>query len=96
MKEVGNICQPPGSILVMDNVRFHRNANNLELMTLSRFEYRYLTAYSPFLNPIKAMSRGVSAILLRKQVTPEHYQYYIGHCGANALAILAGECVFAN
>jgi transposase len=46
---------PPNSILVMDNVGFHRNAAVKEITKIKGFERNYLPAYIPFLNPIEAM-----------------------------------------
>jgi transposase len=41
------------SIIVMDNVPFHRNHAIRELLYLRGFVVKYLPAYSPFLNPIE-------------------------------------------
>ena len=46
---------PADSIIVMDNVPFHRNVEVREIMTLRGFEYKFLPAYSLFFNPIECM-----------------------------------------
>ncbi|KAF7685244.1 hypothetical protein CDIK_4007 [Cucumispora dikerogammari] len=42
-----------GSILIMDNCGFHHRAGVLGLLNQSGIEYRFLSAYSPQLNPIE-------------------------------------------
>ena len=46
---------PQDSILVMDNVAFHRNQLSRETMNNRGFTYKFLTPYSPYLNPIENM-----------------------------------------
>lgn len=40
---------------IMDNVKFHHCVSVVELVKWSGHRLRYLTAYSPFLNPIENM-----------------------------------------
>ena len=41
------------AILIMDNVRFHHNANVIEMLNIHEFNYYFLPEYSPFFNPIE-------------------------------------------
>ena len=43
------------TILIMDNVSFHKSAIVTEMAELRGFTLKYLPAYSPFLNPIESM-----------------------------------------
>ena len=46
---------PANSILILDNVAFHRSAIVVEILELRGFEYRYLPPYSPFFMAIECM-----------------------------------------
>jgi len=46
---------PSNSIIVLDNVAFHKHANVIEMMTIRGFEWKFLPAYSPYFNPIECM-----------------------------------------
>ena len=46
---------PQNSILVMDNVAFHKTAAVREMYENRGFPYKYLPAYSCFLNPIESL-----------------------------------------
>ena len=53
--ESDNQNLPCSSVLVMDNVSFHRNNMWIEMMENRGFEFKFLPAYSPFLNPFENM-----------------------------------------
>ena len=44
---------PPGSVIVLDNARFHGAASTRELVAAAGCELLFLPAYSPDLNPIE-------------------------------------------
>ena len=46
---------PENSIIVMDNLPFHRHARVIEIMQIRGWEWRFLPPYSPFLNPIECL-----------------------------------------
>jgi len=46
---------PNDSVIIMDNVPFHRNRQVVELMELRGWNYKFLPPYSPFLNPIECL-----------------------------------------
>ena len=46
---------PENSIIVMDNLPFHRHARVIEMMQIRGWEWRFLPPYSPFLNPIECL-----------------------------------------
>ena len=53
----------PGDLVVMDNLRPHKNATTLALITATGASARFLPAYSPDLNPIEMMWSKVKASL---------------------------------
>ena len=46
---------PENSIIVMDNLPFHRHARVIEMMQIRGWEWRFLPPYSPSLNPIECL-----------------------------------------
>ena len=46
---------PENSIIVMDNLPFHKHARVIEIMQIRGWEWRFLPPYSPFLNPIECL-----------------------------------------
>ena len=44
---------PPGSVIVLDNARFHQSATTLKLVEAAGCQLLFLPAYSPDLNPIE-------------------------------------------
>lgn len=56
-----------GDIVVMDNLRAHKNDRVLALIEQAGAEVRFLPAYSPDLNPIEMMWSKVKAILRKSQ-----------------------------
>ena len=55
----------PDAVLVMDNLPAHKAPRVRALLDRSGFDYRYLPAYSPDLNPIEAIWAKVKAELRR-------------------------------
>jgi len=46
---------PADSIIIMDNVAFHKHTDVIEMMEIRGFTHKFLPAYSPFLNPIECL-----------------------------------------
>ena len=44
---------PPGSVIVLDNARFHQSSTTAALVAAAGCELLFLPAYSPDLNPIE-------------------------------------------
>jgi len=44
---------PPGSVIVLDNARFHQSPTTLQLVEAAGCHLLFLPAYSPDLNPIE-------------------------------------------
>ena len=44
---------PPGSVIVLDNARFHQSPTTLRLVEAAGCQMLFLPAYSPDLNPIE-------------------------------------------
>ena len=44
---------PPGSVIVLDNARFHQSPTTQRLVQAAGCQLRFLPAYSPDLNPIE-------------------------------------------
>lgn len=57
----------PGDIVVMDNLRPHKNARTIALIEQAGAEVRFLPAYSPDLNPIEMMWSKLKALLRKAQ-----------------------------
>jgi len=53
----------PGDIVVMDNLRPHKNGHTLALIAAAGAEVLFLPAYSPDLNPIEKMWSKLKALL---------------------------------
>jgi transposase len=53
----------PGDVVIMDNLRPHKNAQTLALIAAAGASARFLPAYSPDLNPIEMMWSKVKASL---------------------------------
>ena len=53
----------PGDVVVMDNLRPHKNAETLALIEAAGASVRFLPAYSPDLNPIEKMWSKLKASL---------------------------------
>jgi transposase len=54
-------------IVVMDNLGAHKNERTIALIEAAGAEVRFLTAYSPDLNPIEMMWSKVKALLRKAQ-----------------------------
>ncbi len=44
---------PPGSVIVLDNARFHQSPTTLQLVVAAGCQLLFLPSYSPDLNPIE-------------------------------------------
>ncbi|MCM2369901.1 transposase [Rhodopirellula sp. ICT_H3.1] len=61
----------PGYILIMDNLSSYKNASVLEKIHATGAEVRFLTPYSPDLNPIEQVFSKFKAHLRRLDVRTE-------------------------
>jgi len=64
-RDIGHLAN--NSIIVMDNVAFHRHAHVIEMMILRGFEWKFLPAYSPYFNPIECMFSKWKNYVKRKE-----------------------------
>ena len=46
---------PPGSVIVLDNARFHQSPTTQKLVAAAGCQWLFLPAYSPDLNPIEQL-----------------------------------------
>ncbi|WP_343075482.1 IS630 family transposase [Ruficoccus amylovorans] len=73
----------PGDIVIMDNLRAHKNEDTLNLIRQAKAQVRFLPAYSPDLNPIEMMWSKLKAIL--RKIQARNYPHLLDAI-ANALA----------
>ncbi len=57
----------PGDLVVLDNLRAHKNEDTIALIVAAGAQVRFLPAYSPDLNPIEMMWSKVKALLRAAQ-----------------------------
>jgi transposase len=46
---------PPGSVIVLDNARFHQSPTTVKLVEAAGCQLLFLPSYSPGLNPIEPL-----------------------------------------
>jgi hypothetical protein len=62
---------PADSILIMDNVAFHRGGQSIEKIRTLGLNYKFLPPYSPFFNPIEFMFAQWKNLVKRAQPSTE-------------------------
>ena len=102
---------PHDTIIVMDNVKFHRSAQVQEMLAARGFQWHYLPPYSPYFNPIKCMfsqwkgkvkaAQCANEAALQKEIkkfqpTQAQCLRYVDHISHNALSYINGRRVFDN
>jgi len=60
---------PPGSVIVLDNARFHQSPTTLRLVETAGCQLLFLPPYSPDLNPIEQLWAAFKT-RLRKNLSP--------------------------
>lgn len=69
---------PRGSVVVLDNARFHQSPTTARLVADAGCELLFLPPYSPDLNPIEHLWAAVKARLRRDFPTAAHPELFIG------------------
>ena len=63
-------------LIILDNVRFHKNQEALSLITTKGHQMKFLPPYSPFLNPIENMFSKWKNSVKRRQSNDEEELFH--------------------
>jgi len=70
---------PPGSVIVLDNARFHQSPTTAALVAAAGCEMLFLPAYPPDLNPIEHLWAAVKARLRKDLATATNPTLFTGN-----------------
>src|ERR1039457_3982328 len=70
---------PPGSVIVLDNARFHQSPTTAALVAAAGCALLFLPAYSPDLNPIEHLGAAVKPRLRQGLPTAANPALFVGN-----------------
>jgi transposase len=70
---------PPGSVIVLDNARFHQSPSTAALVAAAGCQLLFLPAYSPDLNPIEHLWAAIKTRLRKNLPTTANPAHFIGN-----------------
>ncbi|HEY1490450.1 MAG TPA: IS630 family transposase [Verrucomicrobiae bacterium] len=70
---------PPGSVIILDNARFHQSPTTAALVAAAGCTLLFLPAYSPDLNPIEHLWAAVKTRLRKDLSTASNPGLFIGN-----------------
>ena len=88
LNELIGICREKNlinSIFILDNVRFHKVSDVVELVSSSGFRIKFLPPYSPFLNPIENMFSKWKDFAKRENPSNENHLLEIIESGSRII-----------
>lgn len=69
---------PPGSVIVLDNARFHQSPTTAALVATAGCALLFLPAYSPGLNPIEHLWAAIKARLRKNLAAAANPALFVG------------------
>ena len=70
---------PPGSVIVLDNARFHQSSTTLKLVGAAGCHLLFLPSYSPDLNPIEHLWAALKTRLRKGLATARNPSLFIAN-----------------